>query len=420
MENNAPLATDCSPMTNETAPVQNGGFDFTFESVLLLVLSVFMCIFGLLLFSITTGALPYTPDSTYGLFLVIVALQVITMGKTPLGEVRRTWLVILIGIAAGILGMLACFIPGFLSDLVRALVGAILTIGGAGLLIQLFVLRDKAALWLGVPGVLRQMTAACVLVYLASFLLGLVTLVPGVTTDTLTAALLIIGGAALFWLAQCIEAVARQYPAKPKPCPAGVRRVLFRDAPISLAVAIIIFLGVLLVLLAVLLVPINLGMLPFSPDGQLGMLLVVMSVQILAMGETPLGSFRRSRFIVVIGLVFAAMGVFSCIVPGILTGLLRVMLGVLNLAGSLILLARRVVPMAVALRAAPEKPAAMPRPVRNLFIIQTALNITGILFGLSMLMPGIISGMLTAAILFCNGLLIFLLARILGRLPAAE
>ncbi|NLD57681.1 MAG: hypothetical protein GX651_06065, partial [Methanomicrobiales archaeon] len=241
-------------MTNDTTTARNGEFDFTLESVILLVLGIFMGLFGILLLSITTGALPYAPDSTYGLFLVIVALQVITMGKTPLGDVRRTWLVILIGIAAGIVGMLACFIPGLLSSVVRLFAGALLTLGGAALLVQLFLHKDKAALWLRVPGVLRELTASCVLVYLLAFLLGVVTLVPALSSDTLTAVLLIADAAALFWLAWCIEAVTKQYPKVPGEPPAKSRSLLFRDAPLPLTIALLIFLGVLLALLAVLLV----------------------------------------------------------------------------------------------------------------------------------------------------------------------
>jgi uncharacterized membrane protein HdeD (DUF308 family) len=405
-------------MTDNTTPAPARDFDFTLESVILLVLGIFMGLFGLLLFPISTGALPYAPDSTYGLFLVIVALQVITLGKTPLGDVPRTWLVILIGIAAGIIGMFACFIPGFLSDIVRILVGAILLIGGATLLTQLFLHKDKAALWLRVPGILRQLTAACAIVYLMAFLLGLVTLLPAFTTDTITAILLLVDGAALFWLAWCIEAVTRQYPKKPQAAPVGRGNFLFRSAPVSFTQSLLIFLGVLLTLLAVLLVPISLGTLPFSPDGQLGLLLTIMAIQILAMGETPLGQFRRSMVLVTIGLLFVAMGVYSCIVPGILTDLLRVLLGLLNLIGSLVLLTVRVVPMLTAMRKEHPQPVVLPAPVRNLLVTQTALNIIGILFGTSMLLPGLIPGMVTAVILFFNGLLLFLLAYILGILPS--
>jgi hypothetical protein len=108
----------------------------------------------------------------------------------------------------------------------------------------------------------------------------------------------------------------------------------------------------------------------------------------------------------------------SCIVPGILTDLLRIMLGLLNLIGSLVLLAGRIVPMLLSMQKVPQEPVVLPVPVRNLLITQTALNIIGILFGMSMLLPGVIAGMVVAAILFFNGLLLLLLAHILGTLPA--
>ncbi|MFZ0790288.1 MAG: hypothetical protein WAM94_11790, partial [Chromatiaceae bacterium] len=390
--------------------------------VILLVLSVFMLLFGLLLFRIHTGDLPYAPDSTYGLFLVIVALQVITLGKTPFGGVRRSWLVIIVGIAAAVIGMGACFIPGPLSTIVRMLVGVILTSGGAVLLLQLVLDRRKAATWIKVPGILRHLTVACGLVYVMAFLLGLITLVPTITNDPFTSGMLIIDGVSLFYLAWCIHVTERTYPAA-TPVTAGVgtrrRSFLLRDAPLPFTTALLVFLGILLALLAVLLVPINMGDLPFSPDGQLGLLLVIMAIQVLALGETPVGQFRRSWPVVLVGLVFVALGVFSCIVPGILTDMLRIMLAVLNIAGGLVPLTLRLWPVVLQMKNRPSVPVAIPAPFKHLLVTQTVLNLVGILFGTSMLLPGLIPGMVVAAILFCNGLLLFLLAYILGRLPAS-
>jgi hypothetical protein len=106
-------------------------------------------------------------------------------------------------------------------------------------------------------------------------------------------------------------------------------------------------------------------------------------------------------------------------VPGILTDLLRVMLAVLNIAGGLVPLALRLWPVVLQMKNPPAVPVVIPAPLKHLLITQTVLNIVGILFGISMLLPGLIPGMVVAVILFCNGLLLFLLAFILGRLPAA-
>ena len=408
---------------NPAVPVINREFDFTLEAGILLVLGLFMFIFGILLFKIQTGELPYTPDSTYGLFLVLIALQVITMGKTPFGEVHRTWLVILLGIGAGILGMTACFIPGALSFIIRDLVGILLVIGGTALLLQVFLVKERAAVWIQIPGILRHLTLSCGLVYLLGVILGLVTLMPGLTTNSGTATLLILDGISLFYLAWSIQNVSKLYPPTKAPAaaqvPRGTEGVSFflRDAPLSFTIAILIFLGVLLALLAILLVPVNLGIIPFSPDGQLGLLIVIMAIQVIAMGETPVGQFRRSWLIVAIGLLFVTLGVISSIVPGLLTSTLVVVLAVLNILGGVVPLTLRFLPLLNAMRNPPAQPVVIPPPLKKLLITQTVLNVVGILFGLSMILPGLIPGLVVAVILFANGLLLFLLAYILHGLP---
>src|SRR5690554_3132624 len=89
----------------KTGAITRAESDLSLEVVILLVFGVFMSLFGLLLLRIQTGELPYAPDSTYGLFLVIVSFQVITMGKTPFGDLRRSWAVILLGVGTAVVGM---------------------------------------------------------------------------------------------------------------------------------------------------------------------------------------------------------------------------------------------------------------------------------------------------------------------------
>ncbi|MDD4470842.1 MAG: hypothetical protein PHT97_06775, partial [Methanoculleus sp.] len=59
-----------SPRNRRADSTAGKELDISLEVVILLVFGVFMLIFGLLLFRIHTGELPYSPDSTYGLFLV--------------------------------------------------------------------------------------------------------------------------------------------------------------------------------------------------------------------------------------------------------------------------------------------------------------------------------------------------------------
>ncbi|NLV27935.1 MAG: hypothetical protein GXY48_12360 [Methanomicrobiales archaeon] len=44
---------------------------------------------------------------------------------------------------------------------------------------------------------------------------------------------------------------------------------------------------VILLIIGILLFPVNVELIPSSPDGQLGLLLVITSIKMMALGETP-------------------------------------------------------------------------------------------------------------------------------------
>ncbi len=398
--------------------------DLSLEVVILLIFGVFMSLFGLLLFRIHRGALPYSPDSMYGLFLVLVSIQTITMGKTPFGDLRRSWMVIIIGIGTAAIGMTACFIPGPLTGFVRTLAGSLLAVGGASLLFQLFVSEQKARSWMKVPGVLRHLTVAAGLVYLLSVISGIVTLLPVLTTNPQTAGLLIIYGLSFFYLAWSIQAVGRRFPPEipPKSAPRPLELdnpypkssfSFFRDASLPFSLAVLILMAVLLTVLGFLLFPVTMGVLSFSPDGQFGLLLVIMAIQMMAMGDTPLGQYKRSWLMILIGIGFAALGVFSSIVPGILTSMIQMLLGLLNIIGGVVLLVMRFLPMLHEIGLPEAAASAIPPILKKMMVIQTVLNLVGIAFGLSMFLPGLVPGQVIAGILIIYGLLLFGLASIL-------
>lgn len=192
----------------------------------------------------------------------------------------------------------------------------------------------------------------------------------------------------------------------------------FRDASLSLPVALLILVGVFLTLLGVLLFPVNIGVIPFSPDGQLGLLLVIIVIQMMTLGETPIGQYNRSWFLIALGIVFAAMGIVSCIVPGILTGVIRVLIGLLNIIGGAVLLTKRVLPVLHTARYPGAEPVVFPPVINHLLVTQTVLNIVAIAFGITMLIPGLVPGIVIAGILVINGLLLFVLAYILQQVEA--
>ncbi|HMB04841.1 MAG TPA: hypothetical protein VKP69_14010, partial [Isosphaeraceae bacterium] len=78
--------------------------DLPLEVVILLVAAMTMLITGGLLFPVSTGTLPYYEDGLYGLLLVILALQMITLGKTPVGDARRTRSLLALGATVAAVG----------------------------------------------------------------------------------------------------------------------------------------------------------------------------------------------------------------------------------------------------------------------------------------------------------------------------
>jgi len=313
----------------------------------------------------------------------------------------------------------SCFIPGYVTRFSRIFVGIVLFTGGIILLVQLFTAKKKARTWMAAGGVLRQLTIACALTYILTILTGVITLFPRTTTDLRTAALLIAYGLSFFYLSRCIWKV-RQLSASESVTENSIdaasknRPYIFREASLPLSMAILIILAILLTVLGLLLFPVNLGVIPFSPDGQLGLLLTVTAIQMMSLGETPLGRFKRSWLIIAIGLPFAALGIVSSIVPNLLTGMIQILLGLFNLVGGAVSLMKRYIPVLRGINATGRVPGVVPPKVGKLAATQTTLNCVQLAFGASTLVPGVVPGLLMAGILVINGFLVFMLASTLS------
>ena len=398
--------------------------DLTLEVVLLLIYGVFVLIYGALVPRLHSGALPYSPDSAYGLFLVLVAVQVITLGKTPFGDLRRSWIVVLIGITAAVLGMSACFIPGHLTELIRISVGIILTAGGATLLLQLLLSDEKGRKWIRIPGIPRHIAVACGLVYVLSIASGLATLFPGIVHDYLTAGLLVAYGASFLYLAWAVQEIVWMNSA-PELAPSGGGTAgdarthsgvawLLREASLPLSVATILLLAVLLTFLGLVLTAVNLGLIPFSANGLQGLQLVVFALQMMFLGETPVGAFKRSWWLIAVGIAFTATGAFACIVPDTVTDLLRGFLGLLNIFAGATFFGRRLLQTIRDRKVPPPGPA--PPIVKKIDRTQTVLNVVVIAFGITMFLPSLVPGLINAVIIVINGMLLFTLATFLWRL----
>ncbi len=376
--------------------------DLPLETVILLLAGMTMLIAGGLLLAVSAGNLPYYENGLYGLLMVIFALQVITLGRTPFGDMRRSKPLLAAGVAIASAGIVTCFIPDIFGRIPRLLLFTCFGPGGFLLLLQMCFAKAKLPAWMKYGGIFRRLIVGCAAVYGLSMLIALLIWQQSLLTTPLTAAAVLVYGAAIVYLAWVLRDVYRLYPQAATPRPGAVE--------LSPEQAMLLVMGIFMLLLGVLLIPVNLGLLPFAGGAQLGLLMVMFAVQMLAAGSTPLGPFRRTWLMILFGLLFAALGIVSCIIPEILVPALTLLVGLLNVLGGAVALGK----ICLSRLQKPGQPASAGPPIlTKLFVTQVVLDLLSILFGASMFVPWLIPGLAAGVILAANGGVLLYLLRIL-------
>jgi hypothetical protein len=376
--------------------------DLPLEGVILLIAGMTLLITGVLLFPVATGALAYYEDGLYGVLLVMFAVQMIALGKTPFGDLRTSKLPLVVGVVIAAVGIVTGLIPELLGELPRYALFVCFGPGGLLLLLQMIIDKQKLRAWARYGGVFRHLIAACTCVYALSMLIGGLILFPGLLTTTLTATVALLYGAAIVYLALVLRVVYVRYPEAAKP-PEG-------DAALPIDKAMLLLMGVFMLLLGLLLIPVSRGELPFAGSAQLGLLMIIFAIQMVASGSTPLGPFRRSWLIVGCGLVFAALGIVSCIVPDVLVPVLTYLVGALNALGGAIALAKSFL-LRLSGRGVPREPRS-PLLVR-LVAATVLMNALTIVFGITMFFSGLLPPAAVGAVLAANGCVLLYLLHIL-------
>lgn len=376
--------------------------DLPLEVVILTVGGMTMLTAGILLFPVSYGTLPFYENGLHGLLLIIFALQMITLGKTPFGDMRRSRLLLTFGMLIAAVGIVTCFTP-VLIRLPRVLLILCFGPGGLLLLLQMCFSKDKLRSWAKLGGIFWLLIFTCGAVHVLSMLIALLLWKRSLLATPTTAVAVLFFGAAIIFLAGVLWKIYRRFPGAEKH-PGG-------DVDLSTDQAMLMLMGVFMLLLGGLLVPVSLGLLPFSASAQLGLLMVIFAVQMLASGSTPLGPFPRTWLVIGFGLLFSALGIVSCMIPGILVLPLTILVGVLNILGGVISLLKTCVPHLQRQQGKPGGP--VPPVLAKLFAAQLTMNLLAIMFGASMLFPGAVHGLVTGVILAANGCILLYLLRIL-------
>ena len=376
--------------------------DLPLEVAILLIAGLMMLITGILLFPVSTGALPYYENGLYGLLLFIFALQIVTLGKTPFGDMSRSMPLIIIGVLIAAVGIVTCFIPDLLSQVPRILLFICFAPGGFLLLLQMFLSQEKLRTWIKYGGIFKHLIMGCGAVYVLSIIIGLLILIHNLLSIAMTAVVGLIFGIAIIYLALVLRKIYLTYPEAENTNPGTVE--------LSTDKMMLLITGVFMLLLGALLIPVNLGQLPFSGSAQLGLLMIIFAIQMLASGSTPIGPFPRNWLIIIFGLLFAALGIISSIIPGILVKPLTILIGVLNILGGIINLVKIVLPR---LKKTEKPGGQVPSILQKLFVTQLIMGFLSILFGSSMLVAHLLPGLVVGVVLFANGCVLLYLMSIL-------
>ena len=374
------------------------------EVVLLFISGMSALIAGVLLIAALAAGMPYYGGGLAGLVLFFFALQTTLLGKTPFGDLPPSGALLAAGILMAAAGIVIAIIPSVPPLFSAWLLLIFLAAGGAVLLVQSLLSPSKIRLWRSLGGAVKPLVVWAPAVYLSSVAAGSAFYAVGGGPGWLLVPALLFQGAAVLNLGRILAGVYRVYPASGPEAPGR--------APIPFGQGMLLMTGAFMVLLGLLLIPVSLGLLPFAPSAQLGLLMVIFAVQAAASGNTPLGPFPRSAATAFAGLAFGALGAVSCVIPGLLDGILVPLVGVLNIAGGLLTLAKTALAFK-GVRGAPGPDGA--RLLRKLYGTQALLGILSVMFGSSMLFPGIIPALVTGVVLAANGGVLVWLMILLGR-----
>jgi hypothetical protein len=145
--------------------------------------------------------------------------------------------------------------------------------------------------------------------------------------------------------------------------------------------------------------------------------MVIMAVQVLALGKTPFGEYTRSWPLIFFGLVIITIGMYSCIVPGLITGWMLLPMGIYNISTGSVGLGRVILPV-IRSGSNPFRTAGSRHPVAgNLTVTVLLIYLSTLFFGINVIFPGLFPEISVPVILFFLGVLMLVLGRIVMSSP---
>ena len=171
-----------------------------------------------------------------------------------------------------------------------------------------------------------------------------------------------------------------------------------------------LLLSIIFILFAVLLIPVYLGIIPFSRDSQFGLLMVLMAVQVLSLGKTPFGIYTRSWPLMILGAIVITLGMYASIVPGLITGWMLIPLGIYNLLTGSVGLGRLIRPLLLSELSSSDRTVSSCLKGKKFLVTIVLVYLSTLVFGLNVLLPALIPDIMVLILLFVLGILLLILA----------
>ncbi|MDO5843897.1 MAG: hypothetical protein Q4Q53_01960 [Methanocorpusculum sp.] len=369
------------------------------ESVFLILFAMMMLILGVVLLTLPTGTIGYSAFGFYGVTLFLFGFQIISLGKTPIGDAKQSPLVFGAGLAVSILGIILCFTNSVPEFIPKYLIAGILFVSGIVLLIQMFVSKNLYPLWKksGDP-LLMRLALLCALVYIFDIIVAVFIFLDAIIPLVVKSVFALLFGILLLLFTVIRHKTDLKYPLSSQ------------SKSIGLNIISILIFAVYLIVLGVLLIYSGLSPIAITGSSQLGLMMVIFAIQTIAIGSTPIGPFKRTHLIVIIGIVLGVIGITAVFVPGVLDFTLTVLIGLLNIISAVLFFIKSIPPLI-------KSKEPMPKILKQITVSSIIMNIMAFTFGLSMLIPNLIPGSVIVFVLIIFGCLILYLV---SRLVVAE
>lgn len=366
-------------------------------SLFLMLFGICAFVYGILLFPIMSGDLPYDAEGAQAIFLIVFAVMIAFLGITPLGALHHSRLVFALGLLLVVPGTLAYMSPTLiLTRWVDYALGSVLIIMGLVHIPDLLVNRPKR-----IPPLSSGSVILYTIMYLICIGLGILNFFSA--SDYLSAVLLILLGIVQFTLGLHLSRTHSGGINEGhlfSSWGTGSSHPLMKNVDLPMKSMVTLFLAVITLVMALFSFAGLTDVVPFDSQRTSILLMFVLALQVMLAGETPIGDFEPSRWLVGLGMVLAVLSMVACIVPGLLEQSFAVVLGIADLVTAL----SGFIQLARSMRKTRKTPDGDARATSSILVASGTFYVLLLFFAVDHLLPNFVPEAVMAVVFLLAGI----------------